>query len=110
MPSEREYTSQIIRTEMPPALAPALPSWSLGDCANHMAHRGGTLRSKSAKRRLEDTMTDQTGLLEASATPETEDDEAAEIRYSLTALGEAVLSDRRGRFRGFGPCMAIAVA
>jgi hypothetical protein len=40
------------------------------------------------------------------------DDEAAEIRYSLTALGEAVVSDRRGRlFRGFGPCFwATAVA
>jgi hypothetical protein len=39
------------------------------------------------------------------------DDEAAEIRYSLTALGEAAVSDRRGRpFRGFGPCWAAAVA
>jgi hypothetical protein len=36
------------------------------------------------------------------------DDEAAEIRYSLTSLGEAVLSERRGRFRGFGPCVAVA--
>jgi hypothetical protein len=40
------------------------------------------------------------------------EDEAAEIRYSLTALGEAVVSDLRGRpFRGFGPCAwAPAVA
>jgi len=37
--------------------------------------------------------------------PDLAEDEAAEIRYSLTALGEAVVSDRRGRpFRGFGPC------
>jgi hypothetical protein len=33
------------------------------------------------------------------------EDEAADIRYSLTALGEAVVAERRGRpFRGFGPC------
>lgn len=32
-------------------------------------------------------------------------DDLAEIRYSLTALGEAVVADRaRARFRGFGPC------
>lgn len=32
-------------------------------------------------------------------------DDLAEIRYSLTALGEAMVSDRaRTRFRGFGPC------
>jgi hypothetical protein len=42
-----------------------------------------------------------------------DDDEAAEIRYSLTALGEAVLGDERPgrnkkRFRGFGPCRAVA--
>ena len=43
-----------------------------------------------------------------SPAPEAPDDEAAEIRYSLTALGEAVLSERRGRFRGFGPCIAVA--
>jgi hypothetical protein len=55
-------------------------------------------------------MTDQDAPLETTVAPEIEDDEAAEIRYSLTALGEAVLSDRRGRFRGFGPCMAVAVA
>ena len=44
--------------------------------------------------------------------PDLPDDEAAEIRFSLTALGEAVVSDRRGRlFRGFGPCFwAAAVA
>jgi hypothetical protein len=43
------------------------------------------------------------------AGPGPEDDEAAEIRYSLTALGEAVLAERRGkRFRGFGPCVAVA--
>lgn len=40
-------------------------------------------------------------------TPERNDDEAAEIRYSLTVLGEAVLAERKGaRFRGFGPCPA----
>ena len=39
------------------------------------------------------------------------EDEAAEIRCSLTALGEAAVSERRGRpFRGFGPCWAAAVA
>ncbi len=33
--------------------------------------------------------------------------DAAEIRYSLTALGEALLAERSGRrFRGFGPCGA----
>jgi hypothetical protein len=38
------------------------------------------------------------------------DDEAAEIRYSLTALGEkAIVERRRARFYGFGPC-AAAVA
>jgi hypothetical protein len=44
--------------------------------------------------------------------PDLPEDEAAEICYSLTALGEAVVSDRRGRpFRGFGPCFwATAVA
>lgn len=32
-------------------------------------------------------------------------DDLAEIRYSLTALGEALVADRaRTRFRGFGPC------
>lgn len=32
-------------------------------------------------------------------------DDAAEIRFSLTALGEAYVADRaRTRFRGFGPC------
>ncbi|MGP6158931.1 MAG: hypothetical protein ACLPYS_15725 [Vulcanimicrobiaceae bacterium] len=43
------------------------------------------------------------------ACPDQDEDEAAEIRYSLTALGEAVLAERRGkRFRGFGPCVAVA--
>jgi hypothetical protein len=43
------------------------------------------------------------------AIPVPEEDEAAEIRYSLTALGEAILAERRGkRFRGFGPCVAVA--
>ncbi len=32
-------------------------------------------------------------------------EDVAEIRYSLTALGEALVADRaRSRFRGFGPC------
>jgi hypothetical protein len=36
-----------------------------------------------------------------------DEDEEAEIRFSLTALGEAVVSERdrrRPKFRGFGPC------
>jgi hypothetical protein len=36
-------------------------------------------------------------------------DDDREIRYSLTALGEAVLGElevRGPRFRGFGPCAA----
>ena len=42
------------------------------------------------------------------------EDEAEEIRFSLTALGETYLDRRRGatrpkRFYGFGPCpMAVA--
>jgi len=39
-------------------------------------------------------------------------DDEAEIRYSLTALGEAVLGEgersERPRFFGFGPCVAVA--
>jgi hypothetical protein len=37
-------------------------------------------------------------------------DDEAEIRYSLTALGEAAVGEAasRKRFRGFGPCMAVA--
>ena len=37
-------------------------------------------------------------------------DDEAEIRYSLTALGEAAVIEAasRKRFRGFGPCMAVA--
>lgn len=36
-------------------------------------------------------------------------DDLADIRYSLSALGEAFVAERRrARFRGFGPC-AIAV-
>jgi hypothetical protein len=48
--------------------------------------------------------------LRVEAAPEApfDDDDDAEIRYSLTFLGEAVLNDRRGRFRGFGPCVAVA--
>ncbi len=38
-----------------------------------------------------------------------DDDELETIRYSLTALGETMLGESRGpRFRGFGPCMAVA--
>ena len=36
------------------------------------------------------------------------DDEPEEIRFSLTALGEAVVNDQRSRFFGFGPCCAVA--
>jgi hypothetical protein len=40
-----------------------------------------------------------------AAPPANHTDDDAEIRYSLTVLGEAVVSERRGRrFRGFGPC------
>ncbi len=43
--------------------------------------------------------------------PAEDQDDIADIRYSLTALGEAVVSDRRGpRFRGFGPCSAASGA
>jgi hypothetical protein len=43
----------------------------------------------------------------------TASDDELEIRYSLTALGELAVaqSDRTGRgrrFRGFGPCGAVA--
>jgi hypothetical protein len=45
----------------------------------------------------------------SEADDEPREDESAEIRYSLTALGEAVLAERQGkRFRGFGPCAAVA--
>ena len=38
-------------------------------------------------------------------------DDAAEIRYGLTALGEALVADRaRVRFRGFGPCPVARIA
>ncbi len=41
------------------------------------------------------------------------DDDEAEIRFSLTALGEAVLAEngprsRARNFRGFGPCAGPA--
>jgi hypothetical protein len=52
-------------------------------------------------------MDDERGA--GSAEAEAKDDDPAEIRYSLTALGEAVLAERRGRrFCGFGPCAAVA--
>ncbi len=55
-------------------------------------------------------MSERDGLRVVGATDEDED-EAAEIRYSLTALGEAAVNERRGRlFRGFGPCAWAAVA
>ncbi len=48
----------------------------------------------------------------ASADDDDAQRDAAEIRYSLTALGEAALAEgagnrRRPRFRGFGPCGAV---
>ena len=50
-------------------------------------------------------MHDETRPTEARAAEDDRDDEAAEIRYSLTALGEALVAERkRSRFRGFGPC------
>ena len=55
---------------------------------------------------------DQTPLAVAPADPSqagADDDELEAIRYSLTALGERLLAERRGpRFRGFGPCMMVA--
>ncbi len=37
-------------------------------------------------------------------------DDLAEIRYSLTALGEAYVAERdRTRFRGFGPCAVAKI-
>ena len=44
----------------------------------------------------------------ADPAPRPAGDDDDEIRYSLSALGEAVVSERRGRFRGFGPCVAVA--
>lgn len=44
-------------------------------------------------------------LLPLTVEPEDREDEAAEIRYSLSALGERLVAERaRPRFRGFGPC------
>ncbi len=41
--------------------------------------------------------------------PRDGDDDLEQIRYSLTALGEAQLEERRGKpFRGFGPCSTPA--
>jgi len=40
-----------------------------------------------------------------------ESDDEADIRYSLTSLGEVAVArsgGTRGRFRGFGPCRAVA--
>ena len=38
------------------------------------------------------------------------DDDLAEIRFSLTVLGEALVADRaRTRFRGFGPCSVAKI-
>jgi hypothetical protein len=58
---------------------------------------------------------DEASRLERSIREADDDAESdlAEIRYSLTALGEAALAegDDRGcgpRFRGFGPCGAVA--
>lgn len=47
-------------------------------------------------------------LFSQPAAPPVDDrnDDADEIRYSLTALGEVVANELRGRFRGFGPCEA----
>ena len=42
------------------------------------------------------------------ALDDTNDDDLEEIRFSLTALGEAALNDQRSRFFGFGPCCAVA--
>ncbi len=37
-------------------------------------------------------------------------EDAEAIRYSLTALGEALVADRaRARFRGFGPCTVATI-
>ncbi len=45
----------------------------------------------------------------AKSSAQEPDDEAADIRFSLTALGEALVGERRGKpFRGFGPCAAAS--
>jgi len=46
----------------------------------------------------------------AACGPWEPNDDAEEIRFSLTALGEAVLAEAAGdkRFRGFGPCAGAA--
>jgi hypothetical protein len=51
------------------------------------------------------------GSIGGPAAPMSSDEE--EIRYSLTALGESALANanargRGARFRGFGPCGAVA--
>jgi len=45
-------------------------------------------------------------------TPWEPSEDPAEIRYSLTALGEAAVSERSRppRFRGFGPCARAVCA
>ena len=44
-------------------------------------------------------------------TEEAAEDEVTQIRFSLTALGEALLVERKGkRFRGFGPCSAASLS
>jgi len=75
-----------------------------------LAHRNVTLVTQSRTRRAwpalkrMPTMTDDATVTRVTEREEAEDD-AAEIRYSLTALGEALVVERaRTRFRGFGPC------
>lgn len=54
-------------------------------------------------------MSDQPRAMRTTTETSDHNDDAAEIRYSLTALGEALVADRdRKRFRGFGPC-AVAM-
>ena len=50
--------------------------------------------------------------VEPAQTPWEPSDDFEEIRYSLTALGEAAVSERSRapRFRGFGPCARAVCA
>lgn len=50
-------------------------------------------------------MHDRASTPDSSVERESTNEDAAEIRYSLTALGEALVAERsKVRFRGFGPC------
>lgn len=70
------------------------------------AHDVPVARSRALERMVETMTDDQWRAARRDATADGEDD-VAEIRFSLTALGEAVVAERaRRRFLGFGPCGA----